>query len=46
MTNGHAGVGSTPHLACLLLESLTQVKMTSVAYRGSGPAMNDLVAGR
>ena len=46
VTNGHAGVGSTPHLACLLFESLTQVKMTSVAYRGSGPAMNDLVGGQ
>ncbi|MBX9591162.1 MAG: hypothetical protein K2X43_17890 [Hyphomonadaceae bacterium] len=46
VTNGHAGVGSTPHLACLLLETLTQMKVTSVAYRGSGPAMNDLVAGQ
>ena len=46
VTNGHAGVGSTPHLACLLLESLTQVKIISAAYRGSGPAMNDLVAGQ
>ena len=46
VTNGHARVGSTPHLACLLLEHLTQVKIVSVAYRGSGPAMNDLVAGQ
>lgn len=46
VTNGHAGVGSTPHLACLLLEHLTQLKIVSAAYRGSGPAMNDLVAGQ
>ena len=46
LTNGHAGVGSTPHLSCLLLASLTGLKVSQVPYRGSGPAMNDLVAGQ
>jgi tripartite-type tricarboxylate transporter receptor subunit TctC len=46
VTNGHAGVGSTPHLACLYLAHLTGLQMLSTPYRGSGPAMNDLVAGQ
>lgn len=45
ITNGHAGVGSTPHFACLYFAHLSGVKMISTGYRGSGPAMNDLVAG-
>jgi tripartite-type tricarboxylate transporter receptor subunit TctC len=45
VTTGHAGVGSTPHLACLYLEHLTGQKSLATPYRGSGPAMNDLVAG-
>ncbi|MFL5215237.1 MAG: tripartite tricarboxylate transporter substrate-binding protein, partial [Microvirga sp.] len=43
VTNGHAGVGSTPHLACLFLAHLTGMSLVSTPYRGSGPAMNDLV---
>lgn len=46
VTSGHGGVGSTPHLQCLLLSSLTGVKLSLVPYRGSAPAMNDLVAGQ
>jgi tripartite-type tricarboxylate transporter receptor subunit TctC len=46
VTNGHAGVGSTPHLACLYLTHLTGMNVVSTPYRGSGPAMNDLVAGQ
>ena len=46
VTSGHGGVGSTPHLQCLLLSSLTGVKFSLVPYRGSAPAMNDLVAGQ
>jgi tripartite-type tricarboxylate transporter receptor subunit TctC len=46
VTMGHAGVGSTTHLACVFLETLTGIKTTAVAYRGNGPAMNDLVGGQ
>ncbi len=46
ITSGHGGVGSTPHLQCLLLSSLTGIKFSLVPYRGSAPAMNDLVAGQ
>ena len=46
VTSGHAGVGSTPHLQCLFLASLTGMKFADVPYKGSAPAMNDLVAGQ
>ena len=46
VTNGHGGVGATSHLVCLFLSSLTGIEMQSIPYRGSGPAMNDLVAGQ
>jgi len=41
----HAGVGSTNHLASLLLTHLTGLQFNYVAYRGEGPAVADLVAG-
>jgi tripartite-type tricarboxylate transporter receptor subunit TctC len=41
----HGGVGASSHMACLLFNSAAGVKPTSVAYRGTGPAMNDLVGG-
>lgn len=43
---GSAGVGSTTHLGCALLNSRIGVNITHVAYRGGGPAVNDLVAGQ
>ncbi len=46
VTNAHAGVGSTSHLVCLFLSNLTGINMQPVPYRGTGPAMNDLVAGQ
>lgn len=45
VTNGHAGVGSTNHLACLLLSHITKLEFNSIAYRGEGPAIQDLIAG-
>src|SRR5215218_6069322 len=33
VTNGHAGVGSTPHLACLFLAHLTGMSLVSTPYR-------------
>ena len=46
VTSGHAGIGSTPHLQCLFLASLTGMKLAEVPYKGSAPAMNDLIAGQ
>ena len=45
-TAAHAGVGSNSHLCNLLLQQALGVKFTEVAYRGTGPAMGDLMAGR
>lgn len=45
MIYGTAGLGTAPHTAALLLESLAGIKMTAVHYRGAAPALNDLIAG-
>jgi tripartite-type tricarboxylate transporter receptor subunit TctC len=44
VSNGHAGVGSTNHLACALFQHVTGVQMNNISYRGEGPAVNDIVA--
>jgi tripartite-type tricarboxylate transporter receptor subunit TctC len=46
ITAAHAGIGSNSHLCNLLLQQAFGVKFTEVAYRGTGPAMNDLVSGQ
>ncbi len=45
-TAGSAGAGSGSHIAGLYFESVTGIKLQYVPYRGTGPAMNDLVAGQ
>jgi tripartite-type tricarboxylate transporter receptor subunit TctC len=40
------GAGGTVHLASELLRTMTGVPMTHVPYRGSAPALADLIAGR
>ena len=42
---GHGGIGTNSHMCGLLVQRALGVTVTSVAYRGTGPAMNDLVAG-
>lgn len=42
---GHAGNGTTHHLAGEMFKVMTQTKIRAVPYRGAGPAMADLVAG-
>jgi tripartite-type tricarboxylate transporter receptor subunit TctC len=46
MQYGSAGAGSSSHLACALLNAAIGVNVTHVAYRGGGPATQDLIAGR
>jgi tripartite-type tricarboxylate transporter receptor subunit TctC len=46
VTYGHAGVGSASHLCALMLMKELGVTMNGVAYRGTGPAMNDLLGGQ
>ncbi|MCX7297927.1 MAG: tripartite tricarboxylate transporter substrate-binding protein [Hyphomicrobiales bacterium] len=41
----HGGIGSSSHMACLLLTAELGVKPTLVAYRGTGPALNDVIGG-
>jgi tripartite-type tricarboxylate transporter receptor subunit TctC len=45
VTFGTAGVGTALHVAGLELENLAGIKMTAVHYRGSAPALNDVIAG-
>jgi tripartite-type tricarboxylate transporter receptor subunit TctC len=43
---GSAGVGAGTHVPCLLLNQAIGVNITHVPYRGAGPVMQDLIAGR
>ena len=43
---GSGGIGSAGHLSVELLQSLTGTKFTHVPYKGSGPAITDLISGQ
>jgi tripartite-type tricarboxylate transporter receptor subunit TctC len=45
LKQAHGGIGASSHMACLLFTAEIGAKPTLVAYRGSGPALNDLVGG-
>lgn len=45
-TIAHAGVGSNAYLCGVLLQKALGVQFTEVGYRGTGPAMNDLMGGQ
>jgi tripartite-type tricarboxylate transporter receptor subunit TctC len=46
LNEAHAGVGSVSFTTCTLLNSILGAQPTRVVYRGTGPALNDLVAGQ
>jgi len=46
MQYGSPGTGSGSHLACALFDADVKILVTHVPYRGLGPAMQDLLAGR
>jgi tripartite-type tricarboxylate transporter receptor subunit TctC len=46
VTYANAGVGSASYLCGLLFMSTIQTSFTMVPYKGTGPAMNDLVGGQ
>jgi tripartite-type tricarboxylate transporter receptor subunit TctC len=46
LSYGSAGVGSASHLGCAMLEHAIGAQFLHVPYRGTGPAMQDLLAGR
>lgn len=43
---GSSGTGAASHLAAELFASMAGIEMLHVPYRGTGPALNDLIAGR
>ena len=43
---GSAGSGSAPHVATELLNLKATLKTTHIPYRGTGPAMTDLIGGQ
>jgi tripartite-type tricarboxylate transporter receptor subunit TctC len=45
-TAGTAGAGSGSHIAGLYFENVSGIKLQYVPYRGTAPALNDLVAGQ
>jgi tripartite-type tricarboxylate transporter receptor subunit TctC len=45
-TAGTAGAGSGSHIAGLYFENVTGIKLQYVPYRGTAPAINDLIAGQ
>jgi tripartite-type tricarboxylate transporter receptor subunit TctC len=46
VTYAHAGVGSASHLCGMLLMDALDTPMTTVPYKGTGPAMTDLLGGQ
>ncbi|PLC50655.1 3-carboxy-cis,cis-muconate cycloisomerase [Pollutimonas subterranea] len=42
----NAGVGSTSHLVAAMFASKAGMKITPIAYKGAGPALNDLMGGQ
>mgnify|MGYP003330205802 FL=1 len=43
---GMAGIGAASHLGGLMLNSMMKVDVLEIPYKGTGPALNDLVAGQ
>jgi tripartite-type tricarboxylate transporter receptor subunit TctC len=46
LNEANAGVGSVSYTTCAFLNSLLGAKPTRIVYRGTGPALNDLVSGQ
>lgn len=46
VTYAHAGIGSASHLCALMFMSAIDTQMTGLSYRGTGPAMTDLLGGQ
>jgi tripartite-type tricarboxylate transporter receptor subunit TctC len=43
---GSAGAGSATHIAAELFKAMASVNLTHIPYKGSGPAMTDLIGGQ
>jgi tripartite-type tricarboxylate transporter receptor subunit TctC len=46
LTSGSPGIGTSPHMALELLASQSGVKFTHAPYKGSAPAVQDLIGGQ
>ncbi len=46
LNEAHAGVGSVSHTTCTMLNVMVGVKPTLVPYQGTGPVLNDMIAGK
>ena len=46
VTAGHAGPGTTNHVALLQLEQAGKLSLNTVPYKGSAPAVSDLIGGQ
>ena len=42
----HAGIGAASHLCGMLFQSAIETELLTVPYKGTGPAMNDLLGGQ
>jgi tripartite-type tricarboxylate transporter receptor subunit TctC len=43
---GNAGIGSASHLCGLMFQNALQIDMTAIPYKGTNPAMTDLIGGQ
>jgi tripartite-type tricarboxylate transporter receptor subunit TctC len=43
---GHAGTGTSTHLAGELLKNLARIDINAISYKGGAPAVNDLLGGQ
>ncbi len=46
LNEAHAGLGSVSHTTCTMLNVMVGVKPTLVPYQGTGPVLNDMIAGK
>jgi tripartite-type tricarboxylate transporter receptor subunit TctC len=46
LTFGSSGVGGSAHLAAEMLSTMAGIKMVHVPFKGNGPALQEMVAGR
>jgi tripartite-type tricarboxylate transporter receptor subunit TctC len=45
LSYGHAGNGTSPHLAGELLKYMARVEIAAIPYKGGAPSLNDLIGG-
>jgi tripartite-type tricarboxylate transporter receptor subunit TctC len=46
INNANAGSGSVSHITCVLLHDMMKIDPNTIPYRGTGPALTDIVSGK